>query len=77
MRRRAFIAGLGAATWPMAARPQQAGKVFRIGMAEPISVELNTANLAAFRQGLHELGYFEGRNLIPPTLLARADEVIE
>ena len=32
-------------------------------MVEPISAELNSANLAAFQRGLHELGYIEGRNL--------------
>jgi putative ABC transport system substrate-binding protein len=45
------------------ARAQQADKIFRIGMVEPISAELNAANLAAFRRGLQELGYIEGRNL--------------
>jgi len=66
MRRREFISLLGGAAvaWPLAARAQQAGKIFRIGMVEPISAELNAANLAAFRRGLHDLGYIEGRNLV-------------
>jgi putative tryptophan/tyrosine transport system substrate-binding protein len=64
MRRRAFLIALGSTTaWPLCPRAQQAGKTFRIGMVEPISAELNSANLAAFRRGLHELGYIEGRNL--------------
>jgi putative ABC transport system substrate-binding protein len=62
MRRREFIAGLGAAAWPVAARAQQT-KVWRIGMLDTASRELNAANLAAFRERLRELGYIEGQNL--------------
>ena len=70
MRRREFMALLGGATaapsilWPLAARAQPIGKTHRIGMVETISAELNAANLAAFRRGLQELGYIEGRNLV-------------
>jgi putative ABC transport system substrate-binding protein len=66
MRRREFIALVGgAAAWPLVARAQQlAGKVFHIGILEPTSEALNGANLDAFRQGLHDLGYIEGQNLI-------------
>jgi putative ABC transport system substrate-binding protein len=65
MRRREVIAGLGAAVaWPSITRAQPAGRTFHIGMVEPISVELNAANLAAFRRGLQDLGYVEGRNLV-------------
>src|SRR5215207_4978654 len=64
-RRREVLAGLGAAAaWPLSARAQHAGRTFRIGVVEPISAELNAANLAAFRQGLQDLGYVEGRNLV-------------
>jgi len=68
MNRRAFITLLGGAaasciSWPLAAREQQ-GKVWRIGMLETIPTELNAANLAALRQGLHELGYVEGQNYV-------------
>jgi putative tryptophan/tyrosine transport system substrate-binding protein len=64
MRRREFVSLLGgaAATWPLAARAQQP-KVWRIGMLETISEELNAKNLGAFRQGLRDLGYVEGQNL--------------
>jgi putative tryptophan/tyrosine transport system substrate-binding protein len=65
VRRREFIAALtGAAGWPLAASAQQTAKIHRIGMVEPISAELNAGNLAAFRRGLQELGYEEGRNFV-------------
>src|SRR5271169_2897110 len=63
MKRREFIAAIGgAAAWPSSARAQQT-KVWRIGMLDTASQDLNTANLAAFRQRLRELGYIEGQNL--------------
>ena len=49
---------------PLAARAQQVGKVYRIGILEPIPASRNAANLDAFRKGLRDLGYVEGRNLI-------------
>jgi hypothetical protein len=66
MRRREFITLLGGAAvaWPLAARAQQGGQTFRVGIVETISAELNATNLAAFRGGLRELGYTEGRNLV-------------
>ena len=59
MRRREFITLLGgaAATWPFAARAQQAAKVARIGVVD------NTARWDAFRQALRDLGYIEGQNV--------------
>ena len=50
MNRRAFIAGLcgAAAAWPRVALAQQQPKVWRIGMLETISADLNAANLGAF-----------------------------
>jgi ABC-type uncharacterized transport system substrate-binding protein len=66
MRRREFMTFLGGAAvaWPLAARAQQAGKIYRIGILEPIPAAQNAANLDALRNGLRELGYIEGRNLI-------------
>jgi putative tryptophan/tyrosine transport system substrate-binding protein len=64
MKRREFIVLLGGAamTWPLAARAQQPTKSYRIGMLETISAALNAAHLDAFRKGLRELGYVEGKN---------------
>ena len=65
MRRREFIALLGGAgAWPLSARAQQLAKSYRIGILEPIPAARNAANLDALRQGLRDLGYVEGRNLI-------------
>ena len=54
--RRKFLATLGgAAAWPLAARAQQPGRVWRIGMLETTSMALNAANFEAFRQSLRDL----------------------
>jgi putative tryptophan/tyrosine transport system substrate-binding protein len=67
MTRREFITLVGgAATWPVAARAQQATKVPRMGILSPGRSELPdpTFNmLNAFLQGLQELGYTDGQNL--------------
>ena len=49
---------------PLATEAQQAGKVYRIGVLDVVGVASNEANLSAFRQGLRELGYVEGQNLV-------------
>jgi len=41
-----------------------AAKVYRIGVLEAVDAESNVANLSAFRQGLAELGYVEGQNVV-------------
>jgi putative tryptophan/tyrosine transport system substrate-binding protein len=64
MKRREFITLLGgAAAWPLAARAQQPGKVFRIGFVGLTAAESLPKRVEAFRAGLRELGY-QGRNLI-------------
>jgi putative ABC transport system substrate-binding protein len=43
---------------------QQRGKVFRIGYLSSTSSERQKSRLAAFQQGLRDLGYVEGKNII-------------
>ena len=67
MRRREFIKVIGgaAATWPVAARAQKHERMRRIGilMGYAESDPVAQARIAAFRQGLQELGWTEGRNV--------------
>jgi putative ABC transport system substrate-binding protein len=46
------------------ARAQQTKKVPRIGYLSPLSASSSTAGLQAFRQGLRESGYVEGKNIL-------------
>ena len=66
MDRRTFLGALasGLLAAPLAAQAQPPGKVYRIGMLERTSPATNAANFEAFRRGLRELGYVEGKNLV-------------
>ena len=62
-RRRFLLTSLaGALAVPVAAEGQQAGKVYRIGFLS--QGQPPKAFLEALQQGLRELGYAEGRNLV-------------
>src|SRR3954451_19695766 len=64
-RRAFFIAGLGAAVWPLAARGQQGDRMQRIGILTSYDERDPDAKtfVSAFTQGLAELGWTDGRNL--------------
>jgi putative ABC transport system substrate-binding protein len=68
MIRRTFIALLGgaAAAWPLAARAQQPERMRRIGVLLNITADdpQSQARLAAFAQGLQQLGWTIGQNVL-------------
>ena len=76
MRRREFITLLGglAAAWPLAARAQQVERVRRVGVLMVGTDDADSqGRVAAFRQGLQELGWSEGRNLLITTRWSAGD----
>jgi len=66
MKRRTFIAGLGsAATWPVVAQAQQPARMRRIGVLMNLAADdpESLTRIAAFHQGLQEVGWNIGRNV--------------
>src|SRR6516164_3616987 len=66
MKRRMFIAGLGsAAVWPLVVRAQQGERMRRIGVLMLYGPDdpAGLARLEAFRRGLQQAGWTEGRNV--------------
>ena len=67
MKRREFITLFGGtvAAWPLAAGAQQADRLRRIGVLMPLAADDREAptRIAAFHQGLQQLGWVVGRNV--------------
>jgi ABC-type uncharacterized transport system substrate-binding protein len=78
IRRREFIFTLSgaAATWPLATSAQQAGGMRRIGVLTNLAADdpEGQVRLAAFRQGLSELGWSDGGNVRIDTRFPGAGE---
>ena len=66
MDRRTFISGLtfGLLAAPLAAKAQPPGKVPRIGVLVVATRSFFSTRIESFRQGLRELGYVEGKNVL-------------
>jgi putative ABC transport system substrate-binding protein len=54
----------GAAAWPVAARAQQQAKIPRIGFLGNSTEALEANLVGPFRDGLRDLGYEAGRNIV-------------
>jgi ABC-type uncharacterized transport system substrate-binding protein len=78
MKRREFITLLGgaAAAWPLAARTQEDVRVRRIGILMNLTANdaESKARIAAFLQGLRDLGWTEGRNVQIDTRWAAGED---
>ena len=75
MRRREFItlAGSAAVAWPLAARAQEPGRVYRVAIVVPVGRD--EPAIVAFLDELRVQGFVEGRNLIVvPGFLVRNEQ---
>jgi putative tryptophan/tyrosine transport system substrate-binding protein len=65
VKRREFITLLGAAVaWPLAARAQQPGKIYRVGLLSPIQVGPVDARRTTLLTALAARGFVDGQNLV-------------
>src|SRR5499427_1037284 len=69
---RAVILAVGLTPVPLAAEAQQATKVARIGVLHPGAPATSKHFAAAFDQGLRELGYLQGQNIVVERRFAEA-----
>jgi putative ABC transport system substrate-binding protein len=69
----ATLLGSVAAAWPLAARAQQTGKVYRIGYLGVTSYAGYAREIEALLSGLRRLGYEEGKNIAIAYQFAEAD----
>jgi putative ABC transport system substrate-binding protein len=73
-RRKLLIAlGASALAAPLGSFAQQQRKVWRIGFLNAGSPATSSHNIDAFRQGLRELGYIEGQNIVIETRWAEGN----
>src|SRR5262249_40394393 len=65
MKRRTFVTGLGPGRGARLAAGAQATKTpVKVGFLAPGTMALHAAQLEAFRRGMRELGYVEGRTFV-------------
>jgi putative ABC transport system substrate-binding protein len=64
MDRRTFLSALGLLASPLAAEAQQGGKVYRVAFLGNSTAALEANLVGPFREGLRDLGYVEGRNIL-------------
>src|SRR5579864_3492390 len=66
MPRRAFLATVtgGVLAAPLVARAQQAGKVWKLGYLDQGAAARSQPYVDGLKQGLHDLGWVEGRNIL-------------
>jgi hypothetical protein len=76
VRRRDFITLVGGVTagWPLAARAQQPERLVRIGYLAIAPAAQGQSDDTAFREGLRDFGYVEGKNLQIEYRTAAGDE---
>jgi putative ABC transport system substrate-binding protein len=67
------ILALGLLVAPLAAEAQQTKPIPRLGFLASASADVTKSLLAALQQGLHELGYMEGKNILIESRYAAGD----